>query len=222
MRFLDTPAAQKVIDRMNAWIYAHSDDLVTPDQTLSASRRPSIQLLMDNYSTIEREVMAALPAATPIQGDMFFGPDITSDRKWYKIYLKWYSKPNERALKLFPETLDLIERCPDVHLAMVSILRPGARIKPHYGPWAGSIRVHICIRAPDSADCHMKVAGHVFQWKTGEMLAFDDTYYHSVVNLTDMNRIILFLDVERKMKSAWAQAIVRFLNRTVARLTTRD
>lgn len=222
MRFLDTPAAQRVIDRINAWIYNHSYDPITPVLTQTAEGRSCVQDLMGHFRVVEREIVSALPAATPIQGDLFFGTDVTKDGLWDKIYLKWYSAPTARARELCPETLEIIERHKDVHLAMVSILKPGARIWPHRGPWAGCYRVHIGIRTPEDLRCYIHVGGNRLVWMNRQMIAFDDTYIHEVRNDTDQPRIILFLDVERRMKGRVAQAIVRFLNLTVARLTTRE
>jgi hypothetical protein len=222
MKILDTPAAQRVINRINEWIYARSLDPVTPVLTETAEGRSCVQDLMGHFDEVEREVLAALPTATPIQGDMFFGTDITNDGLWDKIYLKWYNRPSARARELFPKTLEIIERHRDIHLAMVSILKPGARIWPHKGPWSGSIRVHIGVRTPQDLQCYIHVGGHRLVWMNGQMIAFDDTYIHEVRNKTDQPRIILFLDIERRMNGHIAQAIVRFLNLTVARLTTRE
>ncbi len=42
---------------------------------------------------------------------------------------------------------------------------------------------------------------------------FDETYIHRAENATDHDRIILFCDVERPMRFAWAAALNRFVAR---------
>ena len=54
------------------------------------------------------------------------------------------------------------------------------------------------------------------------MVAFNDTYPHFVMNNTNKRRVVLFLDVERKMKNRFWQFIVWAFNTTVARATSRE
>ena len=42
-----------------------------------------------------------------------------------------------------------------------------------------------------------------------DIVAFDDTYEHSVANNTNRSRIVLFLDIDRRMKYTWAQTILK-------------
>ena len=44
---------------------------------------------------------------------------------------------------------------------------------------------------------------------------FDETYIHWAINGSESDRIILFCDVERPMRFRWAQAINRFLGKTM-------
>ncbi|HJW55535.1 MAG TPA: aspartyl/asparaginyl beta-hydroxylase domain-containing protein, partial [Burkholderiaceae bacterium] len=44
---------------------------------------------------------------------------------------------------------------------------------------------------------------------------FDETYIHWAKNDTDCDRIILFCDIERPMRYRWAQAVNRWLGRTM-------
>jgi beta-hydroxylase len=218
--FLDHPWFIRFLSKLNNTIFLNSADSVSPFVDLSD--RKSLSALVTNFDTIRQETLGALPFAKPIQGDLFFDENITDDGKWNRIYLKWYSKPSLLAKKLFPQTLAIIEPHKDIRLAMISILEPGAKIKPHCGPWSGSIRVHITLEAPDSPDCFIEVAGQRYSWHTGELIAFNDLYLHHVQNNTDKRRIVLFLDVERKMRNTFWQFVVRFFNSTVARATSRD
>lgn len=184
-------------------------------------KRHCLQDLASNFPAIRKEILRALPLASSIQGDTYFQSDITDDGKWKKIYMKWYAPPPAYAYNLFPHTMRVIDRNPDIRLAMVSKLEPWARIKPHRGVYRGSIRVHVGIQTPNSSDCFISVNHIRYAWRDGEMVCFDDTYEHFVENNTPFPRIVLFLDIDRHMKFSWAQACLRFISDYICPLTTR-
>lgn len=221
MRLFERPGVQRVIDRINGWIKRHSADPVT-HYLPSLQQRESVRDFLDNFGAIRDELMAYKDIATPIQGDLFFGPDITRDGKWRKIYIKWYARPSKMARQLFPITTKILQRHSDIHLAMVSVLEPRGIIMPHRGPWAGSIRVHIGLQTPNSRDCYISINDQKYWWRDGEILAFDDTYDHFVVNASPYPRYILFLDVERKMDNFANQCLLKLANLYIGRLTTRE
>jgi beta-hydroxylase len=210
-----------MVDKVNGWIKRHSSDPIKPFLP-GVLHRPSLQDLMNNFSVIQKEILDHRDVAIPIQGDLFFGPDITRDGKWRRVYIKWYAPIKEKARTLFPRTCDVLDRHSDIHLAMVSVLEPGGFIFPHRGPWAGSIRVHVGLQTPNDDRCYICINDQFYWWTDGGIMAFDDTYDHFVVNSTKQSRIILFLDLERKMKTPFKQFVVNILNRTLGRLTTRE
>lgn len=172
-----------------------------------------------------REIAAELRAArvreraAPIRHDLFFRG--IADDRWKRLYIKWYGPVDPEARRLLPRTCALLERMPEVHLAMISILEPGGRITPHSGPFAGCLRYHLGLETPNSDDCFIVVGGERYSWRDGEHVLFDDTFRHRVENNTDRPRTILFLDVERPQTSALARAWLRLLIHTLGPLTTR-
>lgn len=214
--------AAGIIKLANTLARRHSKDPVEPILTETVKERPSIQALMTQFDAVHAEVMAALSHAKPIEGDLFFTNRITSDGKWDRIYIKWYAPPSKMARDLFPTLTRILDEHKDIQLAMVSILKAGGMIKPHYGSWCGCIRVHIGIETPNDPECSLTNGGHEFFWADREIYAFDDTYLHSAKNDTDRDRIVLFLDVERTMKGRLSQAVLRWINVSVGRLTTRE
>lgn len=178
--------------------------------------------ILQNFDTIQKEILSSLSYATPIEGDEFFESDITNDGKWKKIYLKWYASPPSYARELFPQTLAILERHPEIRLAMVSKLEPWAHIKPHRGVYRGSIRVHVGIQTPNSPKCFISIDNQHYWWKDGEIVAFDDTYEHYVENNTPRVRVVLFMDIDRRMKFAWAQKILEWITRYICSKTTRS
>jgi beta-hydroxylase len=221
MHFLESPKAQSLVENVNEWIKRHSADPLEPFLP-GVLHRPSLQDFMKHFSVIKKEILDHRDVATRIQGDLFFGSEITRDGKWKRIYIKWYAPIKEKAWTLFPRTCALLDHHRDIHLAMVSVLEPGGTIYPHRGSWAGSIRVHIGLQTPNDPRCYISINGQNYWWTDGGIVAFDDTYDHFVVNSTLKSRIILFLDIERKMKTPFKQFVVNFLNRTLGRLTTRE
>jgi aspartyl/asparaginyl beta-hydroxylase (cupin superfamily) len=102
----------------------------------------------------------------------------------------------------------LLKSMPEVLAAMFSILPPGKEIPPHIGPFRGSLRYHLGLKVPrDRQNCYINVDGRDYHWREGEGQLFDDTYLHHVRNDTNETRIVLFLDVERPLKSALATRI---------------
>lgn len=121
--------------------------------------------------------------------------------QWKVFVLKWYGKTLENAKRQCPKTVEMIEQCADLHIAMISILEPGKYIPPHKGPFTACLRYHLGLKIPkDRENCYIEVNNEKFTWGEGEGLIFDDTYNHSVYNNTDEPRIILFVDIERPLK----------------------
>lgn len=176
--------------------------------------------LKENYDDIRGEVENSLPLFTSIRGDEFF-EDIIGDDKWKKIYLKWYAKSPNYAYELFPKAMSIIDKYPEIKLAMFSLLEPGAVIYPHRGPFRGCIRVHFTIKSPNSPECFIEVGGEKYWWKDGEIVGFDDTYEHRVENRTDKYRVILFLDIKREFKFRWMKVMNDLLINYIAPSTNR-
>lgn len=181
-------------------------------------RRKSIKKLKKMYPIIRNEMMKNRHNFSSIRGDLFFEDKIIQTNKWKKVYLKWYSESPNYAYKLFPSTMEFIDNHKDIKLAMFSLLEPGGRILPHRGPFPGCIRVHLCLTGPNHDDCYINVGGKKYSWREGEIVCFDDTYRHYVVNNTNKERVVLFLDVERRMKLS---ALNKWVIKTIAPKTTR-
>jgi beta-hydroxylase len=89
--------------------------------------------------------------------------------------------------------------------------------KPH--PFAGSVRYHLGLRTPNCGKCWIEVDGIRYSWRDCEAVLFDETYIHEAKNETDVDRLILFCDVERPLKGMVPRAINRFIINNVVRIT---
>jgi beta-hydroxylase len=136
---------------------------------------------------------------------------------WKRFYLKWYGEPVPSAKALCPRTLELLEQVPAVRAAMFVRMAPNSRLPIHRDPFAGSLRFHLGLKTPQSEKCRIVVDGQTYWWKNGEGVLFDQTYLHRAQNDTDKDRIILFCDVERPLRSRVIRAFNRLVDKTLMR-----
>lgn len=181
---------------------------------------PRHEALRANWEKIRDEALAvrARGLATKIKGDRFFRS--IADDRWKKFYIKWYGPAGADARAVCPETCALLEGLPEVKLAMFSILEPGARIRPHVGPFKGAVRYHLGLSCPPEA--RLLVDGTPYSWRDGEDVLFDDTYVHEVVNgSATQPRVVLFCDIERTMAGGLSAGFNRLVCGALGPLTTR-
>ena len=73
---------------------------------------------------------------------------------------------------------------------------------------------------PNSDKCRILVDGVPCVWRDGEAFMFDETFIHSAENATDVNRIILFCDVERPMKLVFMTAMNRWVSHHIVKASS--
>lgn len=134
---------------------------------------------------------------------------------WKRFYLKWYEDGHPSAAELCPRTTALVRGLDSVKAAMFTELPPGSRLVRHRDPYAGSLRYHLGLSTPNSEACFIDVDGQRYSWRDGQSVIFDETYIHWAQNNSGSDRIILFCDIERPMRYRWAQALNRWLGRTL-------
>ena len=76
-----------------------------------------------------------------IKPETYFEDDIIKTDKWERFYIKWYSDISKDVAKQIPQTTQLLNQCPNIQLAMFSVMKPGTIVYPHRGPNRGSLRV---------------------------------------------------------------------------------
>ena len=78
----------------------------------------------------------------------------------------------------------------------VSILSPGAIIKPHVGYSNEYMRIHLGLIC--DSECKITVGDETKTWEEGKILAFKDggPYYHQVKHAGKTDRYILSLDIK--------------------------
>jgi beta-hydroxylase len=201
----------------NVLMYAGS--AVPNEPVISVDRFPELAPLRENWETIREEAVRLFDEgfirAAAKNNDWGFYSFFKSG--WKRFYLKWYDEFLPSARTACPKTVELLNSIPSVHGAMFAVLPPGGKLGAHRDPFAGSLRYHLGLVTPNSNKCRILVDGVECVWRDGEAFMFDETFIHSAENETDVNRIILFCDVERPMKYAFMTAINRWVSRHIVK-----
>jgi aspartyl/asparaginyl beta-hydroxylase (cupin superfamily) len=117
-----------------------------------------------------------------------------------------------------PKTAALLRNIPGLYTAFFSIVDPHQYITPHWGYYKGFLRYHLGVLIPDNnreRKCWLRVNddpednrrqdeslienGEKYYWKNGEGIVFDDNFLHDAKNESDQIRVVLWLDLRRRM-----------------------
>ena len=125
---------------------------------------------------------------------------LTEDDRWKVFGFYAYGVRVEGSCLRCPRTAEIVESIPGMTTAMFSVLLPHKHIPPHRGPWKGVLRYHLALRTPaDETAARIRVGSRTEQWRDGRSLVFDDTFEHEAWNDSDEIRVVLFVDVIRKL-----------------------
>jgi aspartate beta-hydroxylase/beta-hydroxylase len=124
---------------------------------------------------------------------------VDPDRDW-KIYpLNIMGvKPNAFCARC-PKTSKLLDGIPGLFEAFFSILEGHKSIPAHEGPYRGYLRYHLGLVVPEKNPPSIRLRDHVYTWKEGESVLFDDSWNHEVYNQCDEDRVVLIVDIRRPM-----------------------
>ena len=191
---------------VNAFMVLASRVPTTP--YLTSREFPDLKTLEDNWETIRDEAlhMAELRHIKAAEKNNDIGFNSFFKYGWKRFYLKWYDARHPSAEQLCPKTVALLKTLPSVKAAMFAELPPGGQLNKHRDPYSGSLRYHLGLTTPNDDGCYIDVDGERYSWRDGQGVVFDETYIHEAYNKTQVNRIILFCDIERPLKWRWADA----------------
>jgi aspartyl/asparaginyl beta-hydroxylase (cupin superfamily) len=183
------------------------------------SEYPELAVLAQNHATIRAECEGLISGSVRIPGM----EELTSYTSGGIHQIAWKSfmfKSGtfiEENCALAPKTAALLRGIPGVYTAFFSVLEPHQHIKAHWGYWKGFVRYHLGVVIPDNNrdnKCWIRInpdaqsrggdraaieQGEKYFWHDGDAVLFDDTFLHEAANETDQVRVVLFLDVARKM-----------------------
>lgn len=203
----------------NALMYLFSSIPAKP--YLDRDRFPELDVFKENWEVIRDEgqklfeegyIRDALHNNEAGFGSFF-------KKGWTRFYLTWYDGSLPSAVEHCPKTLELLSKVPNVKGAMFTMLPPHSHLNRHRDPYGGSIRYHLGLDTPNSADCYINVDGERYAWHNGDDVVFDETYVHWVRNDTDHHRLIFFCDVERPLRSSLLTRFNRWFSALLGRAT---
>ena len=176
-----------------------------------------LAVLRDNWEVIRQEALNLQAEGKIKAADKLNDAGFNSFFRtgWTRFYLKWYGDPLPSALAQCPKTIDLLSRASSVKAAMFASLPSGSSLTPHRDPFAGSLRYHLGLVTPNDDQCFILVDGEKHVWHDGQDVLFDETFIHEAHNNTEQNRIILFCDVNRPMKSKLIERFNAFMGATL-------
>ena len=198
-------------------LFMHVFSKVPSKPYLALDQFKELEPLQQNWQIIraEAENLLALKKIKAAEQNNDAGFNSFFKNGWKRFYLKWYDASHPSAEQLCPQTYALLKGIPSVKAAMFAELPPGGKLNPHRDPFAGSLRYHLGLATPNDDRCFIDVDGERHSWRDGQGVMFDETYIHWAINGSESDRIILFCDVERPMRYRWAQAVNRWLGRTM-------
>lgn len=189
---------------------------------------PELKILAQNHAAIRAECAALLGRKLALPG-MDQLTDYTSGgihQIAWKSFMFKSGRFIDENCALAPRTAGLLRDIPGIYTAFFSVLEPQQHIKPHWGYWKGFVRYHLGVIVPDNnagENCWIRInpdawdrdnrqaieQGEKYFWHEGEAVLFDDTFLHDAANFSDKVRVVLFLDVARKMP--WPLALLNRL-----------
>jgi beta-hydroxylase len=184
---------------------------------------PELATLRDNWQTIRDEALVLFAQGQIKAADSYndWGFNSFFRTGWKRFYLKWYEAPLPSALANCPKTVALVNSIPTIKGAMFANLPSGGKLVQHRDPYAASLRYHLGLVVPKTpGECRLFVDGEVYCWREGEDLLFDETYLHYAENTTSDDRIILFCDVERPLRTRAMTAVNRWVSRNIINEST--
>jgi len=161
------------------------------------------------------EIRAELKALLERRGTEDFRPYIQDDKavrldsnkglvdnkEWSALFLVENGQAADALIERCPRTWQAISRAPLPSIAgwgptvMFSLLKAGARIKPHTGMFNTRLVCHLPLIVPEG--CRFRVGNEVREWREGKLLVFDDTIEHEAWNDSAEDRVVLIFDIWR-------------------------
>lgn len=118
------------------------------------------------------------------------------DFGWDGFPMFVFGRKLQKTCNLCPDTTRMLEAIPGLISGGFSVLRAGARIKPHEGYSNTVLCCHLGIRIPE-AGCGIRVGESTRNWQEGGCLLFDDTITHEAWNESPQDRAVLLINFLR-------------------------
>jgi beta-hydroxylase len=170
--------------------------------------------LEKEWRTIREEVEQLIDDLQGVPPLRAMSPDhgrIAQHDLWKAFFLYGYGYKVDANCARCPKTTAIVERIPGLNSAFFSILLPGTRIEPHFGPTKGLVTCHLGLLVPEEEACTMRLHDREVGWQEGKCLVFDDTYQHEVTHRGTAPRVVLLIQVKRPLRAPGRQIANFFL-----------
>ena len=181
---------------------------------------PKLNNLLLHFQDVKAETLHILNTESLIKFEDVSSHQkrIASNQPWRVFSLFSYGTTNIDNCKKMPILYNILKDIPSIKLAMLSVIEKGSNIPIHCGFYKGVLRVHLTLyienTGVDSAR-YIEVGKQRYSWKEGELVIFDDTYPHKVVNNTAGKRVVLFLDIDRPTSSNAESLILKAMHEII-------
>jgi aspartyl/asparaginyl beta-hydroxylase (cupin superfamily) len=177
--------------------------VVGTEPFLDPAALPWTALLERHYPAIRSEAERVLRVRDALPNFQDIAPELlrlSDDDQWKTFWFVGYDVWDDANCLRCPMTAAVLRAIPGLTTGFFSILGPGKRLPPHYGPYRGVLRHHLGLVVPEPREaCGIRVHDQVRHWIEGSSLVFDDTYEHEAWNDSDSERVVLFLDIKRPL-----------------------
>ncbi|EJL95499.1 aspartyl/asparaginyl beta-hydroxylase-like dioxygenase [Pseudomonas sp. GM102] len=123
------------------------------------------------------------------------------NRDWVQFALQVQNQPIEAARAFFPETLKLLDALDGLKVCSLARLAAHSFLSCHRHPEVfteGLLQMHITLSAADERNyAYLNVNGEFHQHRMGEAVIFDGSLDHFVVNASEVERTILYLEFDK-------------------------
>lgn len=218
---------ERIVRRIDR--YLASQSIIPVQPVFDPSVFPQLRQLETNWRDILAEARQILRFRDQIPRFQDVSPDqyrISQGDQWKTFFLLGFGFRSDVNARLCPKTMALLDSLPGVQTALFSILAPGTHIPRHKGVSKNLVNCHLGLIVPENREaCYLICGGERLLWQEGKVIVFDDTYPHEVHNLTDEERVVLMLQLERPLRprgKLLAQAMMWLLKRSAYVADARD
>lgn len=171
---------------------------------LHINQYPELDILEKNYEIILNEYLMYInnDNEIPYMDNLSNAQKrIVDKHKWQAVFLRIYGKNIPQSKLHFKITHELISKINGITTVFFSVFQPETHLKPHRGPYKGILRYHLGLIIPrDTEKCALLIDNIKLNWQLGCSILFDDTYMHEAWNNSDETRVVLFVDIKRRLK----------------------
>lgn len=114
--------------------------------------------------------------------------------EWKVIILIYNGNFIFNSKKMFPKTIEILQKIKYIRMAGISCLEGGGYIPPHNDEGFERYKYHIPLIIPEK--CGIKINN--IEYNFDKEFIFDDTYTHSVWNNSNKPRFVLIIDILKK------------------------